>query len=395
MDSRARVLAAINHKEPDRVPIDFAGTGVTTICYQAYNELVKHLGFDFEAIRVEDLGAGAWGGVVTPHVELYDRLHSDVMMVGMGQPDVWELDIRYGDEYDTYLDEWGTTVVRPKGGHYFDYRIFPIQEGTVEAFKAWNKWPDPNNPGRWRGYRERCLEARATGRAITSFSVFGGGIFEQPARIMPMDEFMIGIALSPQFSDMVLGKMFDIYYDATVRMLEEVGDILDVWVYWDDLSGQDHPMISKMWYEKHLKPLHRKLFDKVKSMTDAKIFFHICGAARPWIPDLIEVGVDILNPVQISAAGMDLAGLKRDFGKEIVFWGGACNSQNTLPFGKPEEVAEEVKYSLNTLSPGGGFVLGNVHNIQNLVPPENIVAMFDTAYEYGHYDHRGQKRDER
>lgn len=385
MDSRERVLATLNHKEPDRVPIDFAGTGVTTICYRAYNELVKYLGFDFEAYKAEDLGGAAWGGVVAPHIEVYDRLHSDVMMVAMGGPDTWELDIQYGDENDTYFDEWGTTVVRPKGGHYFDYRIFPIKEGTVEAFKAWKNWPDPNDPGRWRDYRERCLAAHATGRAITSFSVFGGGIFEQPARIMPMEEFLMGIASDPQFSDMVLGKMFDIYYDATVRMLEEVGDILDVWVYWDDLSGQNHPLISKKWYKKHLMPLHRKLFDKVKSMTDAKIFFHICGAARPWIPSLIDVGVDILNPIQISSPGMELGALKQDFGKDIVFWGGACDSQGTLPFGTPEQVAAEVRFSIDKLAPGGGFILGNVHNIQNLVPPENITAMFDTAYKYGGY----------
>ncbi len=385
MDSRERVLAALNHKEPDRVPIDFAGTGVTTICYRAYNDLIKYLGFDLEAYQAEDLGGAAWAGVVAPHIEVYDRLHSDVMMVAMGGPDTWELDIQYGAENDTYRDEWGTTVVRPKGGHYFDYRIFPIKEGTVEAFKAWKNWPDPNDPGRWRDYRARCLAARATGRAITSFSVFGGGIFEQPARIMPMEAFLMGIASDPQFSDMVLGKMFEIYYDATVRMLEEVGDILDVWVYWDDLSGQNHPLISKKWYEKHLMPLHRKLFDKVKSMTDAKIFFHLCGAARPWIPSLIDVGVDILNPIQISSPGMELGALKQDFGQDIVFWGGACDSQGTLPFGTPEQVAAEVRFSIDKLAPGGGFILGNVHNIQNLVPPENITAMFDTAYKYGGY----------
>lgn len=385
MDSRERVHTALNHQEPDRIPIDFAGTGVTTICFQAYNELVKYLGFDFPEYQAEDLGAAAWAGVVAPDIKIYDRLHSDVMMVGMGQPDNWELAIQYGDEYDTYVDEWGTTVVRPKGGHYFDYRIFPIKEGTVEAFRKWNNWPDPDNAGRWRGYRERCLEARATGRAITSFSVFGGGIFEQPARVMPMEEFLMGIASDPKFSDLVLGKMFDIYYDATVRMLEEVGDILDVWVYWDDLSGQKSPLISQRWYKKHLMPLHRKLFDKVKSMTNAKIFFHICGAARPWIPSLIDVGVDILNPVQISAEGMDPVSLKHDFGKDIVFWGGACNPQGSLAYGTAEQVAAEVKDNIAALKSGGGFVLGNVHNIQNLVPPENIVAMFDTAFNDGQY----------
>ena len=385
MNARERVLTALNHQEPDRVPIDFAGTGVTTICYQAYDELRKYLGYKPIGYRHEDLGAAAWAGVVTPHTEIYDRLRSDVKMAGMGSPDTWKLDIHYGDQNDTYVDEWGTTVVRPKGGHYFDYRIFPIQSGTVEAVKAWKSWPDPNNPGRWEGFRQRCLDVRATGRALTAFSVFGGGIFEQPARVMPMEEYYMGLASDPKFADLILGIMYDIYAAATERMLDEVGDILDVWVYWDDMSGQNERLISPRFYHKHLKPLHRKLFDLVKSKTQAKIFFHCCGSARPWIPDLIDVGVDILNPVQTSAAGMDPVGLKRDFGKDITFWGGACNPQGALAFGTPEQVIDEVRRNIDALAPGGGFVLANVHNIQNLVPPENILAMFDTAYTYSCY----------
>lgn len=385
MNSRERVWQALNHQEADRVPIDFAGTGVSSICYRAYDDLRQALKLPPNGFKPESLGAAAWAGVVAPHRDVYDRLRSDVMMVGMGAPDTWRLDIHYGDDYDTYVDEWGTTVVRPKGGHYFDYRIFPINAGTVEAVRAWNHWPDPADPGRWRGFRQRCLDAQATGRAITAFSVFGGGIFEQPARVMPMPEYFTGLASDPKFSDLILGKMFDIYYEATVRMLEEVGDILDVWVYWDDLSGQTQPLISPKWYERHLQALHRRLFDKVKSMTRAKIFFHCCGAARPWIPYLIDVGVDILNPVQTSAAGMDPAGLKRDFGRDIVFWGGACNPQGALAFGTPGEVADEVRRNIEAFAPGGGFVLANVHNIQNLVPAENIIAMFDTCYEYGIY----------
>jgi len=385
MDSRERMRLALNHKESDRVPIDFAGTGVTSICYRAYDDLRSHLHFAPRGYRPEDLGGGAWGGVVTPHVDVYDRLRSDVMMVCMSDPDSWKLRIRYEDEFDTYVDEWGTTLMRAKGGHYFDYRLFPVKEGTVEAVKAWKHWPDPSDPGRWRGFRERCLAARNTGRAVTAFSVFGGGIFEQPARIMPMEEYYAGIASDHAFSDLILGRMFDIYCEATVRMLEEVGDILDVWVYWDDMSGQDGPLVSPEWVRRHLMPLHRRLFDKVKSMSKAKIFFHCCGAARPWIPYLIDVGVDILNPVQTSATGMDPAALKRDFGKEIVFWGGGCNPQGTLAFGTPHQVADEVRRNINALAPGGGFVLANVHNIQNAVPPANICSMFDTCYDYGVY----------
>jgi len=385
MNARERVWMSLEHKEPDRVPIDFAGTGVSTICFQAYDDLRRHLGLEARPFNPDDLGGGTWAGVVAPHADVYDRLRSDVQMVGMGDPDTWQLKVEYGEQFDTYVDDWGTRVYRPKGGHYFDYREFPIKEGTLEALNAWTRWPDPLEPGRWRGYRQRCLDARLTGRAITSFSVFGGGIFEQPARIMPMEEYLMGIVSDPRFADAILGKMYDIYYDATVRMLEEVGDILDVWVYWDDLSGQRGPMISPTWYKRYLMPLHRKLFDKVKSMTRAKIFFHCCGAARPWIPYLVDVGVDILNPVQISAEGMDPFGLKRDFGKDIVFWGGACNPQGALAFGTPDQVRDEVRRNIDALAPGGGFIFANVHNIQNLVPPENIAAMFDTCYEYGIY----------
>jgi uroporphyrinogen decarboxylase len=385
MNSRERVLSALNHKEPDRVPIDFAGTGVTTICYQAYDDVRSCLGLEPTGWKHEDLGGAAWAGVVTPHPEVYDRLHSDVQMAGMGSPDTWKLKIQYGDHFDTYVDEWGTTVYRPKDGHYFDYRGFPIKEASVEAVRAWKNWPDPNDPGRWRGFRQRCLDVLDTGRAVTAFSVFGGGIFEQPARVMPMDEYLMGLASDPIFTQHILGKMYEIYSEATIRMLNEVGDILDVWVYWDDLSSQTGPMISPKWYEKNLMPLHRKLFDLVKSMTNAKIFFHCCGAARPWIPYFIDVGVDILNPVQISAEGMDPIGLKRDFGNDIVFWGGACNPQGALAFGSPEDVAKEVRQNIDAMAPGGGFILGNVHNIQNLVPGKNIITMFDTAFEYGIY----------
>ena len=385
MNSRERVLMALNHKEPDRVPIDFAGTCVSSICFQAYDDLRQYLGLEPRLFNPDDLGGATWAGVVKPHPDVYSRLHSDVQLVGMGNSDAWLLKIEHGERFDTYVDEWGTRVFRPKGGHYFDYREFPIKEGTLEALNAWKNWPDPLNSGRWRGFRQDCIEARETGRAITAFSVFGGGIFEQPARVMPMEEFLMGIVSDPKFADAILGIMFDIYYEATERMLEEVGDILDVWVYWDDLSGQSKPLVSQAWYERHLKPLHRKLFDKVKSMSSAKIFFHCCGAARPWIYQLIDVGVDILNPVQTSADGMDPFALKRDFGKDIVFWGGACNPQGVLAFGTPEEVREESRRNIEALASGGGFVFANVHNIQNQVPPENITAMFDSCYEYGAY----------
>ena len=385
MNSRERGMLALNHKEADRVPIDFGGTWVSSICFQAYDSLRSKLGIEPHSYNYDALGGGAWGGAVIPHSDVYNLMNSDVMMVTIGDPDTWQLKIEYKEDYDTYVDEWGARLFHPKGGNYFDYREFPIKEGTMEALNAWKNWPNPRDPGRWRGLRQRCLEAKETSRVIAASSIFGGGIFEQPARIMPMEEFLMGIAENNKFVDAILDKIFNIYYEATVCMLEEIGDILDVWVYWDDLSGQGGPLVSQDWYKLHLMPLHRKLFDKVKSMTNAKIFFHCCGAARPWIPYMIEVGVDILNPVQISAEGMDPFKLKKDFGKDIVFWGGACNPQGSLAFGTPEEVVKEVRRNIEAFAPGGGFIFANVHNIQNMVPPENIIAMFNTCYKYGLY----------
>jgi len=386
MNSRERLLTALNHQEPDRVPIDFGGTLSSSIHYREYEDLRQHVGLRPGGVKPEDLGTGACWGTVIPHHDMYERMHSDVQAVGLGAPDSWRLEIKYGDDYDTYVDDWGIRFRRPKGGYYFDCFEYPIQEGTLEAFRAWKRWPDPLDPGRWRGLRQRCLDARATGRAVTAFSVIGCGMFEQASRIMPMEEFFVGIAYDPKFADAVLGQLYDIYYAATIKMLEEVGDIIDVWVYWDDLGGQNGPLVNPKWYKKHLMPLHRKMFDTVKSMTQAKIFFHSCGAVRAFIPFLIDVGVDILNPVQVSAKGMeDTAALKRDFGDDIVFWGGAVNPQSTLVLGTPEEVSEEARRHIDDLASGGGFVFANVHNIQHLVPLANIVAMFDTCYEYGAY----------
>jgi uroporphyrinogen decarboxylase len=203
--------------------------------------------------------------------------------------------------------------------------------------------------------------------------------------IRDRDELMVGIASNPKFSDLILGKFFDLYFASTEKMLEEVGDIIDVWVYWEDLGGQNNLLVSPAWYKQHLMPLHRKLFDLVKSKTKAKIWLHSCGAVSKLIPYFIETGVDILNPVQVSAKGMDPLTLKREFGKDIVFWGGTVNSQTTLVNGTPEEVADEARWRIDELAPGGGFVFSNIHNIQYGVPPANIVAEFEACWDYGIY----------
>jgi uroporphyrinogen decarboxylase len=180
-------------------------------------------------------------------------------------------------------------------------------------------------------------------------------------------------------------RITDIYVESCNAYLDKLGPYLQVFTFWDDMAGQSGWLIRPDIYRRMIKPKQRRLVDAIKKKTDAKLFYHSCGATRDLIPDLIDLGFDILNPVQVSARGMDTRQLKADFGKDIVFWGGGVDTQHVLPFGTPQEVADEVKRRIDDLAPGGGFVFAAIHNIQAFVPPENVVAAFETALEYGGY----------
>jgi len=199
----------------------------------------------------------------------------------------------------------------------------------------------------------------------------------------------MALVLEPQFAERMMDRITDIYIESCSNYLDELGKYLQVFIYYDDLCGQDGWLIRPDLYRKMIKPKQRRLVEAVKRKTDAKLFYHSCGASYDLIPDLIDIGFDIINPVQVSARGMDTLRLKRDFGRDIVFWGGGVDTQQVLPFGKPAEVVDEVKRRIDDLAPGGGFVFAAIHNIQAFVPPENIVAAFDTALDYGKYSGSG------
>jgi uroporphyrinogen decarboxylase len=202
---------------------------------------------------------------------------------------------------------------------------------------------------------------------------------------MGLPNFLMALISEPAFADRMMDKITDIYIESCNNYLDHIGKYIHVFTFWDDVAGQNGWLIKPELYRKMIKPKQRRLVEAIKKKTDAKLFYHSCGATRDLIPDLIDLGFDILNPVQVSAKGMDTGKLKQDFGRDITFWGGGVDTQHILPFSKPQEVADEVKRRIDDLAPGGGFVFAAVHNIQALVPPENIVAMFDTALEYGKY----------
>lgn len=382
MESRQRVMMALNHQEPDRVPIDLGATIVSSITKAAYIELKRYLNMPLEEITLLDYVQQL------PYLDeaLQRRFCSDFRLVQLPAATAPGLNIFEEGDYYAFIDRWGAKLHMPKeGGLYFDWVDFPIQEPTLEALDAY-RWPRPDPQEHLLKLRQQAEQLyRQTDYALVGSAVIGGGIFEQPARVMGLPNFLMALVSEPVFADRLMDQITDIYIESCNNYLDEIGRLIQVFTYWDDIAGQNGWIIRPELYRKRIKPRQKRLVDAIKKKTGAKIFYHSCGATFDLIPDLIEIGFDILNPVQVSARGMDTRKLKTEFGKDITFWGGGVDTQAVLPFGKPQEVADEVKRRIDDLAPGGGFVFAAVHNIQAFVPPENIVTAFDTALEYGKY----------
>ena len=381
MKHRERVRLALNHQEPDRIPIDLGATIISSIAKTTYVQLKQQLGLPLEEITMLDYVQQL------PYVseDLMQRFGVDFRMVQLPAATAASVDIFEEGDYYAFTDRWGSKLHMPKeNGFYFDWVDFPIKEPTLAALDQY-RWPRPDSDetnARLGAVAKWLYEN--TDYALVGSAVIGGGIFEQPARVMGLQNFLLALLTAPQFADRLMEQITDIYIESCSRYLDHVGQYLQVFTFWDDVTGQNGWLIRPELYRKMIKPKQKRLVEAIKKKTDAKLFFHCCGAARGLIPDLIELGFDILNPVQVSARGMDTKELKAEFGKDITFWGG-IDTQRVLPFGKPQDVADEVKRRIDDLAPGGGFVLAAVHNIQALVPPENIVTMFDTALAYGKY----------
>ena len=386
MKPRERVQLALNHKEPDRIPIDLGATIVSSITKRSYIDLKSYLGMPLEEIKMLDYIQQL------PYVDeaLMERFGVDFRMVQLPAATAPGLIIFEEGDYYAIIDRWGAKLHMPKdGGLYFDWVDFPFTETSMEALERY-QWPRPDP-------QEYNLQLRDQAQymyensdyALSGSAIIGGGIFEQPARVIGLENFLMALVLEPQFAERMMDRITDIYIESCSNYLDELGKYLQVFIYYDDLCGQDGWLIRPDLYRKMIKPKQRRLVEAVKRKTDSKLFYHSCGASYDLIPDLIDIGFDIINPVQVSARGMDTHQLKQDFGRDIVFWGGGVDTQQVLPFGKPAEVVDEVKRRIDDLAPGGGFVFAAIHNIQAFVPPENIVAAFDTALDYGKYSGSG------
>jgi uroporphyrinogen decarboxylase len=382
MTSRQRALAALNFQPCDRVPIDLGGFQ-SGIHKKAYMELLNYLGKDEEIVMLDPVQQ-----LVRPSEDILEMLHVDFRYVTAKGPKNYDGTIRQyfrnGELWHDLRDEFGVVWSMPdKQQLYMDITYHPLAEASIADIASY-PFPDGSDPARFEGVREEVLRIqRETPYAVSTG--IGGVVYEICWYLRGLERWFMDMMENPTFCETLLDRVLTFWLDYYTGLMSQIGDLIDVVMIGDDLAGQNGPLFPPEFYRSVVKPRQKELVQHIKSLGSPKIWYHTCGSAMEYIPDLMDNGIDILNPVQISAKGMDPDYLKRTFGKELVFWGGGIDSQNILPFVSPEEVRSHVKINMEAFKSGGGYVFNNVHNIQAGVPPENILAMYEAAYEYGAY----------
>lgn len=405
------MLKSLNHIETDKVPVDLSGHRSSGISAIAYAQLRKYLGLPERLPRVYDMVQQ----LAIVDEDMLDVFQVDTIEMGRGflledkdwkpwvLPDGTECEIPYYINVDKRNEDWilrdgdGRELgIQKKGCLYFEQTYFPYAEkgmvnndfSDLSEIIGDTTWTGVVHPGAHldlneAGLSELSLNAKklrkSTDRAIVG--LFGGNLFEIPQMLFRMDNYLLDIAMNPdkvlQFSE----ALYNLHAKNLEKWLKAVGPYIDVVLFGDDLGGQWGPLIGPETYREFYKPYHKKMWQRAKELADVKVQLHCCGGVYELLPDLIDAGLDAINPVQISCAGMDPQTLKKEFGDQITFWGGGCDTQHVLPEGSPEDVRKHVKEEVAILSEKGGFVFQQVHNIMANVPPENIVAMYEAVNE--------------
>ncbi|MCE5252011.1 methyltransferase [bacterium] len=409
MTSRERVLAALNHHEPDRVPIDCSGHRSSGISGIAYHRLRKYLGLEQRPVRIYD----PVQQLAIVDDDVLDRFRVDTIELGRGfalddkawadwvLPDgtpcrmpVWALPERDGNRWVIRSRKTGRIIAQmPDGALYFEQTYWPFAEGEADLDAMPGLWsesmwaaiasppgPEAEGPEGLKMLAEGARRLREkTDKAI--LGLFGGNLLEFGQFMYRNDNFFMLLAGEPKKAHDFLDRMVEIHLANLENFLGTVGKYIDIIVFGDDLGMQTGPQISPQMYREFFKPRHKILWNRAKELADVKVNLHSCGGIRELIPDLIEAGLDAVNPVQINCRGMNLDELKKEFGRDLVLWGGGCDTGHVLPDDTPEAVAGHVRGQIAVGRKGGGFVFQQVHNIMANVPPENIAAMFDAVSE--------------
>jgi uroporphyrinogen decarboxylase len=386
MNSRERVNTTLNHKEPDKVPIDLGGNQ-SSIHIKAYKKLLDYLEIEDENVQYADFVQQ----IVRPCEKVLERFSIDVRYVQPlgGMIRVQDMEPQYEGKYVGLYDQfgvfWGNDAKKDLDEIlYYDPVIHPFADfESVSDIRDFD-WPNGRDKTPFNGLKEYAKDLRDnTDFALSTPPV--GCIYEYCTFLFGFTKTLRYLRTKPEFIIAAMEGLLKYWTDYVTTFIDEVGKYLDVICINGDLAEQAGPIMSVKLYENMIKPIERKLSKKIRELVETKINYHSCGSVSLFIPHFAEIGYDVINPVQISAYDMEPCSLKKRFGDIMSFWGGLCNTQNTLPFGTLKQIREEVRRNFECLKPGGGFVASNIHNITAEVPPQNIVAMFDAANEFGNY----------
>ncbi len=374
---KERLLMALNHEQPDRNPMDLGGRQ-TTLSILAYENLKNYLSLSHLPTKVM---AHSWQTCFIDEavLEMFDIDTRHVRPASKVNDVIGET-LATGESDNIFVDEWG--VKRKIAGDYANLIDHPLRTANLDDLEDF-PWPDSADNYDFQGLRESTRKLYEQGEyALVGSLGSPGNIFEQAWYLRGLSEFMKDLIKNKDFAHAVMRRILDIRKRNVELYLNEVGEFIDVVQLADDMASQDNLLISPKHYREIVKPYQLELCQHVKSLTNAKIYFHSCGSISPLLDELIEIGVDILNPVQVSAANMDTQDLKKRYGKKLSFWG-AIDTFEVLPNGSASDVQAEVHKRICDLGKSGGYVMGPVHNICSDVPPENVVAMYEAGLKYG------------
>lgn len=410
MNSRERVLASIKHQEPDKLAVDLGATPSSGISAVAYDRLINHLNLPNKHNRVYDIVQQ----VTQAEPEVLDMFGIDVIDIGRAfntRDDDW-YNFTFFDGTPLEFPKWFKPVkqedgsylayvngepiaVMPPGANFFDQTVWPLIDGYPDNYDnlgadmarvhwqalAHSPWDHASESDFWVQLRERALYLKQNSdRAL--MIVCGCNLFEWGTFLRRIDNFLMDVIAVPDDVERLLDALMVKHLATLENVCKSVGDIVDICRFGDDLGTDQGPFMPPATYRQLFKPRHKMLCDYVKKNSQMHTFLHCCGSIYKLLPDLIEAGYEVINPVQITARDMEPAKLKQAFGKDITFWGGGCDTRHILNRGTPEQVKDHVRRNIEIFAPGGGFVFNTVHNILPDVPPQNIVAMFEAVDEY-------------
>lgn len=411
MNSRERILAAINHQEPDGLPVDLGATPSSGISAIAYHNLKLHLDMQGGHTRVYDVVQQ----LAQPEEALLDHFRIDAIDIGRAfderdedwydialpngipvQFPAWFKPVRQPDgAWDAFAPDGTRIASKPLGADFFDQTCFPYLDGYPDDYAdlsevmpkvLWSglvhsPWNHATDADFWVQLRQRALALRTSSdRAL--MIVVGCNLFEWGTFLRRIDNFLSDLVLDQANVERLLDALMERHMATLEKVCNAVGDVADIVRFGDDLGTDNGPFMPPKTYRKLIKPRQKMLTDYVKQHSQMRTFLHSCGSIYKILPDLIEAGFEVINPVQISSRDMEPERLKREFGADITFWGGGCDTRRVLNSGTPEQVKDHVRKNIETFAPGGGFVFNTVHNILPDVPPQNIEAMYAAVDEY-------------